>query len=152
MWRPIFRKEHLKPGDRLRKELLVGEDRLWTEYEVVEAGEDELVLKPLESNGNVHEDNPVGYKKMRYDILYAGSTRIWVTMEKPGSRFLLKNEPMPVELPVNMIQAERVHFNFLGLRLKRSNPDRSSIFVLVIVLLFFLLIILQLLLEHSRGR
>ncbi len=152
MWRPIFRKEHLKPGDKLRKELLVGEDRLWTEYEVMEAREDELVLKPLESNGNVHEDNPSGYKKMRYDVLYAGSTRIWVTMEKPGGHFLLKNESMPVGMPVDVLRDERAPVNFQGLRLKLSQSDRGSIFLLVIVLLFFLLIILQLLLEHSHGR
>ena len=80
MWRPLFRKERLKPGDRLRKELLIGEDRLWTEYEVMETGEEDLVLKPLISNGNVHADNPVAYKKMGYDTLYEGSTRIWVAM------------------------------------------------------------------------
>ncbi len=84
MWRPIFRQEHLKPGDRLRKELLVGEGRIWTEYEVMETGEQGLVLKPLISNGNVHADNPSGYKKMQYDTLYSGTTRIWVNMEKPG--------------------------------------------------------------------
>jgi hypothetical protein len=84
MWRPLFRKECLKPGDRLRKELLVGEDRLWTEYEVVEAGEQCFLLKPLVSNGNVYADNPAGYKKMDYEVLYAGSTRIWVAMEKPA--------------------------------------------------------------------
>ena len=84
MWRPIFRQENLKPGDRLRKELLVGEDRIWTEYEVMETGEQGLVLKPLISNGNAHADNPSRYKKMGYDVLYASTTRIWVSMNKPG--------------------------------------------------------------------
>src|SRR5882762_8102633 len=89
MWRPIFRKERLKPGDRLRKELLIGEDRLWTEYEVMEVGEEELLLKPLVSNGKAYADNPAGYKKMDYDVLYESSTRIWVSMEKPGGHLIL---------------------------------------------------------------
>ena len=148
MWRPLFRKECLKPGDKLRKELLVGEDRLWTEYEVLETGEECLLLKPLASNGNLHNDRPAAYKKMDYDVLYASTTRIWVAMEKPGMPFLAKEEPAGPVLPDNMGQAEQLAFSYPGLRPKRANPDRMSVLVLAIALLFFLLIVIQVALKR----
>jgi hypothetical protein len=147
MWRPLFRQEHLKPGDRLRKELLVGEGSLWTEYEVIEAGDCGLVLKPLVSNGNVHADKPMTYKKMAYDTLYAGNTRIWVTFEKPVAHLLVKEELYTESSPERIVQGERLTFTFLGLRLKLANPDRLSIVILIVVLLFFLLFIVQVLLH-----
>jgi len=143
MWRPLFRKECLKPGDKLRKELLIGEDRLWTEYEVMETGEECLLLKPLASNGNVHHDNPAGYKKMHYEVLYASSTRIWVAMEKPAPSFSQKEDPVGNRLPDNTVQAEQLAFTFSGLRPRKASPHRMGVLILVMVLLFFMLIIVQ---------
>jgi len=51
----------------------------------MEAGEEELLLKPLVSNGKAYADNPAGYKRMDYGVLYGSTTRIWISMESPGN-------------------------------------------------------------------
>jgi len=128
--------------------LLIGEDRLWTEYEIMEAGEECLLLKPLASNGNLHNDNPAGYKKMNYEVLYGSSTRIWVTMEKPGLPFLQKEEAAGPVLPDTRVQAKQLFFTHPGLRPKKANRDRMHVLVLAVALLLFLLIVLQVALKH----
>ncbi len=52
-------------------------DTLWTEYELLEAGEETVLLKPLRSCGREHANDPARYKKMTYTFLRGSGTKIW---------------------------------------------------------------------------
>ncbi len=80
MWRPLLPPDSLLPGVRLKKELMLGNgDTLWTEYELLETNETGVLLKPLQSCGHPYPDDPARYKKMSYEFLHSGGTKIWDT-------------------------------------------------------------------------
>lgn len=83
MWRSVVEHDIPRAGDRLRKDLFIGDgDILWTEYEVIETGDIEIILKPVVCNGNMVPDDPARYKRMRYPAIYERGTRIWI-IENP---------------------------------------------------------------------
>lgn len=86
MWRALLKPDALVPGTCIKKELFLGNgDVLWTEYEVLETDENGLLLKPLRSCGHEQPNNPARYKKMSFEFLYSGCTRIWDTSFHAGS-------------------------------------------------------------------
>lgn len=86
MWRALLKPDPLVPGTRIKKELFLGNgDVLWTEYEVLETDESGVLLKPLRSCGHEQPNDPGRYKKMSFEFLYRGSTRIWDTRFHAGS-------------------------------------------------------------------
>jgi len=67
MWKSIPEPNHLKTGNRLRMELVIGvHENLVVEYEIVENKEDRLLLRPLACNGTLIPDNDRYYKKVNY--------------------------------------------------------------------------------------
>ena len=83
MWRSVIQQDVLRPGDRLRKDLFIGNGySIWTEYEIIETGELEITLKPLVCTGHPHPGDPASYKRMRYPVLYETGMRIWITAEE----------------------------------------------------------------------
>jgi len=82
MWRSVVQYDVPRRGDRVRKDLFIGNGYLlWTEYEIIEAGDIDIILKPLASNGHVHEDDPSCYKRMRYPSFYETGMRIWIDIK-----------------------------------------------------------------------
>jgi hypothetical protein len=102
MWRSVVQQDIPRRGDRFRKDLFIGNGyTLWTEYEVIETSEIEIILKPLVSNGRTLIDDPAQYKRMRYPVLYQGGTRIWIgEQEKSGGREVRKSESRKVVKPL----------------------------------------------------
>jgi hypothetical protein len=79
MWRSVVQHDVPRRGDRLRIDSFIGNGYLlWTEYEVLEAGDIDITLKPLASNGHIHPDDPACYKKIRYPSFYEKGMRIWI--------------------------------------------------------------------------
>ena len=79
MWKLIPEPDHLKAGNKLRMEMVIGvHENLVVEYEIVENNENRLLLRPLLCNGNLIPGNSRFYKKVNYYVLWNAGVRMWM--------------------------------------------------------------------------
>jgi hypothetical protein len=141
MWKSIIETDRLKAGDVIRKEdALGGPLLLWTEYEVAALNNQELTLSFIKSsNGRPLAAHLPVFVTITYTELRQAGFRLWIEQACAGP--WVDNSIKNINIS-KLAWCEELVVSFLGMRLKVTNPTRTTTLLLILLVIIMILMLL----------
>ena len=143
MWKAMSSKDHIITGDKLRRELFLGDGQLlWTEYEVIKARPQELLVQPIATNGHLVTKVASRTQKITYHELRHQGARIWVKITPSATAAGDKNSHATRTNMSKLLYSEQLVVRFCGLHVKLTNPTRTTIFLMLLLMILMMLLMI----------